>query len=160
MKDGKKLGSGRKPTRAMLRKAAVAHVQGNTATRAMQLAGYAATTAGHKQKVLTDNPVFQEQVGQVREALLKKEKKIFEKVANVIVAGLGAMETKFFQHEGEVVETRDVISWSERRQYAELISRLFGEFYPKEDVSKRSPVTVNQIFQIVVDARRERGLEI
>ena len=36
------------------------------------------------------------------------------------------METKFFQKDGEVVQTRTVIAWSERRMYCELAARLKG----------------------------------
>lgn len=41
-------------------------------------------------------------------------------------AGLDAMETKFFSKDGEVVEQVDVIAWSERRQYAELVAKMMG----------------------------------
>jgi phage terminase small subunit len=47
-----------------------------------------------------------------------------EKIGQRINEGLDAMETKFFQKDGEVVETREVIAWSERRMYCELAARL------------------------------------
>lgn len=49
-----------------------------------------------------------------------------EKIAQRINEGLDAMETKFFQFKGEVTESRRVIAWGERRQYAELAARLKG----------------------------------
>lgn len=53
-----------------------------------------------------------------------------EKIARRVAEGLDAMETKFFQSEGSVVETRDVVAWSERRQYAALAADLGGYFVP------------------------------
>jgi len=49
-----------------------------------------------------------------------------EKIAQRVNEGLDAMETKFFQFQGEVQEARDVINWTERRQYAELAAKLKG----------------------------------
>jgi hypothetical protein len=71
-----------------------------------------------------------------------------EKIAQRINEGLDAMETKFFQFQGTVSDTRDVIAWSERRQYAELAARLKGltpgvEFDPLD--SGTSSITVNYI---------------
>ena len=57
-----------------------------------------------------------------------------EKIADRIDAGLDAMETKFFQSEGNVVETREVVAWSERRQYAALAAEFGGYFIPPRRV--------------------------
>ena len=95
----------------------------------------------------------------IRAALLRKEAKIFDKVASTMIAGLDATETKFFAHEGEVQEAKEVTAWSERRQMAELIARVFGEFYQKEDESKKGDfLNLNVFLQIVQKAEAERGI--
>lgn len=50
-------------------------------------------------------------------------------------AGLDALDIKFFQHEGEVTDQVDLIAWSERRQYAELIAKLSGLLSNKVELS-------------------------
>ena len=55
------------------------------------------------------------------------------KVAERIKEGLDAMETKFFQHEGKVTDTKEVVSWSERRQYSELAMEAVGIVKAKEE---------------------------
>jgi hypothetical protein len=57
-----------------------------------------------------------------------------EKIADRIDAGLDAIETKFFQKDGEVVERVDVIAWSERRLYAALAAEFGGYFIPPRRV--------------------------
>jgi len=57
-----------------------------------------------------------------------------EKIANRISEGLDAKETLFFQSEGIVTDHRDVISWSERRRYAELAARYGGYHTPQVEV--------------------------
>lgn len=57
------------------------------------------------------------------------------KVAKRVGEGLDAMETKFFQKDGFVMESKDVISWSERRQYAELAAQM-GEYYTPKQMSQ------------------------
>lgn len=52
------------------------------------------------------------------------------KIVDRIAEGLDAEETKFFQHEGVVTEQRNVVAWSERRQYAELAAEFGGYFLP------------------------------
>jgi hypothetical protein len=44
----------------------------------------------------------------------------------VISDGLEATETKFFQHEGRVTDSKELINWSERRAYAELAAEYGG----------------------------------
>lgn len=49
-----------------------------------------------------------------------------ERIAKVLMEGIGATETKFFAHEGKVEDSREVVAWSERRQYAELAAEYGG----------------------------------
>jgi len=48
------------------------------------------------------------------------------KIADTIAAGLDAMETKIATDKGVISDTQDFISFSERRQYAELAAKLQG----------------------------------
>lgn len=66
------------------------------------------------------------------------------RIAKAIQEGLEAKETKFFQHEGIVTDERDVVSWSERRAYAELAANLGS--YTEKDQS-----AVNVGVKIVVE---------
>jgi hypothetical protein len=59
-----------------------------------------------------------------------------------IVQGLNAKETKFFQHEGEVTDTRKVIAWSERRLYSELAARVLGELKSDGGSNTKVPVAI------------------
>ena len=67
------------------------------------------------------------------------------KLTKRLAEGLDAEETKFFQHEGRVVDQRNVIAWSERRQAAETIARLAG-FEPDRSMALTGadggPITV------------------
>ena len=55
----------------------------------------------------------------------------YEKVAQRVAEGLDANETKFFQKDGFVMESKDVIAWSERRMYAELAAQMGDYWTPK-----------------------------
>ena len=55
----------------------------------------------------------------------------YEKVARRVAEGLDAIETKFFQKDGFVMESKDVIAWSERRMYAELAAQMGDYWNPK-----------------------------
>ena len=156
----KKFGRGHHVPRSLIQKAALGVAEGKPVRQVMREIGYSDSTADKRPSVLTAKPEFQEQVGRIRAAMVEKDKQVFERVATVMLDGLKAEETKFFQHEGEVTDQKNVIAWGERRQYAELISRLFGELNPKDDQGQRVPLNLLQIFQIVVDARRARGLEV
>lgn len=48
------------------------------------------------------------------------------KLANRLIEGLDAIDTKFFAHEGQVIDQKDVVYWTERRRYAETLARILG----------------------------------
>lgn len=74
------------------------------------------------------------------------------KIAQVIADGLDAKETKFFQHEGKVVETHDVINYAERRQYA----KLAGEFGQYVEAEKGAEVNVAVGFTLINGVTRPK----
>ncbi|MGB7496675.1 MAG: hypothetical protein WBW05_19925 [Candidatus Acidiferrum sp.] len=65
-----------------------------------------------------------------------------EKIAQRIVEGMDAMETKFFQKDGEVKDARDVVAWSERREYAALAAEYGGYHVPPSRDEGRAPVQI------------------
>jgi hypothetical protein len=59
-------------------------------------------------------------------------------IAETLKAGMQATETKFFAEKGVVQEQRDVIAWSERRLYAELVAEYGGYHVPEKGDQKPS----------------------
>jgi phage terminase small subunit len=57
------------------------------------------------------------------------------RIAKRIQEGLDACETKFFQKDGVVTDSKDVIAWSERREYAKLAAE-FGNYRESDDAAK------------------------
>jgi len=49
-----------------------------------------------------------------------------------ILEGMKAMETKFFAHEGHVVETKEVIPWEVRRKYLDMAIKVKGLYAPEK----------------------------
>jgi len=68
------------------------------------------------------------------------------KLADTIAAGLEAEATKFFADKGAVTDERNVIDWSERRQYSELAANLMG--YKPDPPGVNVNASAN--FQVVV----------
>ena len=149
---------GKRLDRKRARKAARLIYGGTPIGKAMKEIGYADTTAGHRTGTLTENPIYKEESGRIRAALIRKDEKFADKVAVRLLEGLDAEETKFFAFEGEVTDERNVISWSERRQYAELITNLFGELRAKDEGKGGMVVNISQFFQLILQAEAERGL--
>ena len=79
-----------------------------------------------------------------------------DKIARRIDEGLDAMETKFFQSEGVVTDSKEVIAWSERRQYAALAAELGGYFVqPKQEPAINPSVFIPLGINIIVKAHGE-----
>lgn len=56
--------------------------------------------------------------------------------------GLESKETKFFQHEGRVIETREVVDFYARHKYLETAMRTAGDF-PKDEPVQQAALIVN-----------------
>jgi len=89
-------------------------IEGKSKRQAALEAGFSESMANHA----TDKIETRD----VREAFTRLVRKMVpsEQIAKTIAEGMAATETKFFAHEGVVQDKREVIDWSERRQYAEL----------------------------------------
>jgi phage terminase small subunit len=61
-----------------------------------------------------------------------------ERIRQRLSEGLDAMETRFFAHEGKVVQKRDVVSWEERRKYLELAVKFGGYYVEKQEVTVKN----------------------
>jgi hypothetical protein len=68
----------------------------------------------------------------VREAFtaLIRETVSADEIAETLKAGMKAMDTKFFSEKGVVQDQRDVVAWSERRQYTQLAAEYGGYYAP------------------------------
>ncbi len=155
---GVRKGRGNRPGRHLIRKAVrLIHKNGASVPDAMQAIGYAKSTANHHQERLTNNPAYKQEVDSVKRALLRLHPKIHDRVAQAMSAGLKAKETKFFQHEGTVMDHRNVIAWGERRQMSGLILQLLGEIGQK-DQPPGMTINVDTLINIVNQNRIERGL--
>jgi hypothetical protein len=101
-----------------------ARLKGKSKRQAVVAAGYApgSATAGKKLEAQPD----------VRAAFsaLIRETVPAERIAKAIAEGIEAKETKFFAHEGMVTDQRDVVAWSERRQYTQLAAEYGGYHAP------------------------------
>jgi hypothetical protein len=55
-----------------------------------------------------------------------------DELAKQLKAQLKAKETKFFQHEGSVVEKRNVIAWGVRQKATDMVLKLMGAYPPEK----------------------------
>lgn len=76
------------------------------------------------------------------------------KISARIAEGLDAMETKFFQKDGLVTDSRDVINWAERRAYAQLATE-FGGY----STGASSSATINAAVGVKVVIEHIHGAE-
>lgn len=113
--------------------------QGMSKTEAKNYAQYAASTGSYHIENSSIKAAFSKLIRRTVPA---------HRIAKLISEGLEAKETKFFQKEGMVVETRDVINWSERREFAKLAVE-FGEYSEAPDKAQAAEfglrVTVEHI---------------
>jgi hypothetical protein len=133
-------------------------MEGKSRRAAALTAGYSESMANHPFKIETKD---------VREAFaaLIRETVPAERIAQVIMEGMGANETKFFSHEGVVQDSRDVVAWSERRQYAELAAEYGGYHMPKKSDGNQgggvililpdAPKAVAVAKSVVIEAQEE-----
>ena len=89
-------------------------------------AGFSKSMADHASTKIETRDVKEAFAALIREAVPP------ERIVKVISEGLEAMETKFFAEKGVVKDERDVISWPERRQYAELAAEYGGYHIPEK----------------------------
>ena len=99
-------------------------IAGKSKRQAALAAGYSDSMASHATDKIETVDVQRAFAALIRERIPP------ERITKAISDGLDAMETKFFSSEGEVKDSRDVIAWTERRQYAELAAEYGGYHAP------------------------------
>jgi hypothetical protein len=119
--------------------------QGLSKREAKNLAGYAASTS-----------TYSVENSSVKAALARLIKQAVP--AHVLVRriaeGVSAHETKFFQKEGVVTDQRDVVAWSERREYLKLAAE-YGQYVEPEAKSTDANVVVG--FTLINGITKPRG---
>ena len=79
-------------------------------------------------------------------AELMRKKAPAAKIAARIAEGLDATKTEFFQKDGVVTDSRDVIAWNERRMYASLAAEYGGYFIPPKSENSDTGAKVLIVF--------------
>jgi len=97
---------------------------GQTRQNAALAAGYSPSTARNLTQNIENAPAVRELLSEA----LENAGVTLELLAKRCREGLDAMETKFFQYEGRVIESRDVVNFGERRKMVELCCHLKGLF--------------------------------
>ena len=57
-----------------------------------------------------------------------------EKIIELLAEGLNATETRCFVHEGEVIYSRPMVNFTERRHYVELAVRYGGYYVDRQEI--------------------------
>jgi hypothetical protein len=128
--------------------------QGLSKREAKSLAGYAASTS-----------TYSVENSSVKAALARLIKQAVPAHVMVrrIAEGVSAYETKFFQKEGIVTDQRDVVAWSERREYLKLAAEYGQYVEPDAKVStgevRPTFVLINGITKPRVPPTIEPGIE-
>ena len=147
---------GKRLEKKSARKAAIMIHKGVPIAKAMQKIGYSKTTAYHKQQALTGKPIFKQEFEAVRAIIAAsclKHGVTVDRMVKKVAYGLDAR----IQFKNKSIPDHEVqIKWWDRGAV------LLGMTKEKDEVETgiQKVINVHQLFQIVVDARRERGLEI
>jgi len=113
---------------------------GKTDQAALLAAGYAPTTARAAAATVFQHPDVRSEFQRLLTKVVPPEKVILR-----IAEGLDAKQTKFFQHEGKVTDSRDVVDYGERRAYSELYAKM-ERLIPQDDAPQAFPdIQVNII---------------
>lgn len=79
-------------------------------------------------------------------------------MVKVLVDELEAMETKYFQHEGIVGDSRDVIAHTPRLKAVELLTQIYGLKAPeKHELKADVSLPMEQAVQIYRKFKAEKG---
>jgi hypothetical protein len=112
-----------------------ARANGKSKKDAALQAGYSVNTA-RIASVAVETPDVRKAFAEVMRATISPAK-----IARVVNDGLQAVETKFFASNGIVTDSRDVINYGERRQYADLAARFADYYSPKQEIDVRQSMS-------------------
>lgn len=90
-----------------------------------RIAGYSGRDSAHTalETIKLKMPELMDKMGLTDEMLIN----------NYLRPGLEANETKFFAEKGVVMETREVVSWGDRRGFLDMAFKLKGKYAAKDD---------------------------
>jgi phage terminase small subunit len=111
--------------------------QGKSKQEAKRIAGYSATTSTTLIESPSVKAAFSRLVRQFTPAHV---------LARVIAEGVEAHETKFFQHEGKVTDSKDVIAWGPRATFAKLAAEYGGYVETETQAQVNTAIQVNVKF--------------
>ena len=125
-----------------------ARARGLSKREAKNLAGYATSTSAYSVENSSVKTALARLIRQAVPAhvLVKR-----------IAEGVSAEETKFFQKEGIVTDQRNVIAWSERREYLKLATEYGQYIETKADQDAQSKVSVGFTLYNGITTPRNRG---
>lgn len=136
MPKGRKKADSLSPRKAQFVKGVVA---GKSARQSALDAGYSQSVANDPGRKLFNQSDIQAVLGEHIRKIIPAER-----IAQRMSEGLDAMETVFAKFKGRITDQKDVVSWSERRQYAELAAKM-GGYMPKDAPDLIVPI------QVVID---------
>lgn len=111
--------------------------QGKSKQEAKRIAGYSATTSTTLIESPSVKAAFSRLVRQFTPAHV---------LARAIAEGVQAHETKFFQHEGKVTDSKDVIAWGPRATFAKLAAEYGGYVETEAQAQVNTAIQVNVKF--------------
>ena len=161
-KDG--IGSGRKPIRPLIRKAAMMVAQGAPVSQAMKTIGYAKSTLSHPEK-LTAKPEFVVDLKAAREKVAEfcvAHNVTIDRWVKKVSDGVSAkLPVKIKRMAGEVLIESDVPDHEAQVKWWDRGAMLLGiekEMDPED--GKVQPVNIALFVKIIEDARKSRGLPV
>jgi hypothetical protein len=101
-------------------------IAGKSKRQAALAAGFSESMSSHATDKIETKDVREAFTALIRETVSADE------IAEALRAGMKAMDTKFFSEKGVVQDQRDVVAWSERRQYAQLAAE-YGRYYVPDE---------------------------
>jgi hypothetical protein len=101
-------------------------IAGKSKRQAALAAGFSESMASHATDKIETKDVREAFATLIRETVSADE------IAETLKAGMKAMDTKFFSEKGVVQDQRDVVAWSERRQYTQLAAEYGGYHAPEK----------------------------
>lgn len=106
-------------------------LEGKSSARAARDAGYSATTADHAEREIASRPAVQEEFKRVLEKAGLTQKKLATRLSE----GMNAKETKFFAHQGKVIDKRNVVDFGTRLNYATVGLKLHGLLIDRHEIT-------------------------
>jgi phage terminase small subunit len=106
-------------------------LSGKSGRQAAKDAGYSARTADRATVQIESKPA----VVQAFKAVLEKAGITDELLARRLREGVDAKETKFFAHQGKVIDKRQTVHHGERRAHVELAMKIKGHLIDKHEIT-------------------------